>query len=311
MDYKNKYLKYKNKYLELQNKQIGGAFPFRFGDGNILYIMAKISGDTLDRVNERRKAFKLEDNTDLHISMLQIYLNNKHPLYTRIFINDDFEHAIIKSYDDNILKNNVILTSINPLTQRGNWGLLGRNPNKYWARIYDFDGYENNIKQFRLDIYKYIESISGKLIKSEERRSNSMDPTDIDDFVIYKTQDGNELYAIHKKFYFGVDNWNPHISILTIPELEQSSDRTVSDKMDQNSVISKFNARQTDDDKIKVLRIESGNRIQINPISNINLNRDVNELKFSINDIKQKRNIEKYLSVKSMQPSVNDLCTIM
>ena len=60
-DFYEKYLKYKNKYIQLSTQlnliQQGGAFPFAFGDCEILYLMAKIEGDTLDRINERRRTF--------------------------------------------------------------------------------------------------------------------------------------------------------------------------------------------------------------------------------------------------------------
>ena len=317
--YKNKYLKYKNKYLESQKiQQIGGAFPFKFGDGNILYIMAKIDGTTLDRINERRIAFSLPNNDDLHISLLQLYLNNKHPLYSAIFLNDEFKKVIKTSYKNNISKNNVILQSVDRISKKGKWEFLGILPNIYWARVYDFVGYENYIKQFRLDIYNYIISKAGLLNRTIEKRSNSQNPADVDDFVIYKTQDGNELYAIHKNFYFGVDNWKPHVSVISIPELEKSGDKSISDKSNQNSLIYKFNSKNTDDEKTDLLRYESSKRATaakatINPISNINLNSDVKKIKLSINDIKQKSKIEEYLpvSIDPIASSTQSQCTIM
>jgi hypothetical protein len=316
INYQKKYLKYKNKYSELSNKlhQLGGAFPFPFSNCEILYIMAKIEGKTLDRINERRLSFGLPNKSDLHISLLQLYVNNNHPDYA-IFESKEFKDKIVESYKENIIKNNVVLesTQINTKGQkRGIWEFLGRDPNKFWARVYILNQKDKQyISQFRRDIYDYINLKLGQSSHLTDRRGKAPDE---DDFEIY-TFNGQELYAINKAFYFGIDIWKPHVSVLTISELEQSTDQTISNINDPNSVIYKFIHSGSDDQKINVLRSESGSRSKnIESISNINLNADIKEIKYSINNPKTKINKEEYLSVnKNQVKTLNQdaLCTIM
>jgi len=307
INYQSKYLKYKNKYTDLLKKinQVGGAFPFLFGNCEILYIMAKIEGPTLDRINERRIAFNLSSKSDLHITLLQLYVNNKHSNYS-IFNSDEFKYTIIKSYQKNIIANNIQLesTEISPSgNKRGLWEFLGRDPNKFWARVYILNPtHKQFISQFRRDIYNFINTQLGQPISKTEKRGIGADQ---EDFEIYSYND-QELYAINKQFYFGIDNWKPHISVLTISELEQSQDQSISNISDPNSVMFKFSQSKSDDQKIDVLRKESSIRGSIQPISNIDLNKDIKQIKFSINNPKTKTNKEEYLIIDQ-----NVGCSIM
>ena len=85
--------------------------------------------------------------------------------------------------------------------------------------------------------------------------------------------------------------------------------------------MSKFLIAGTDDKKTDVLRLESGNRAKniqppknIQPISNINLNVDIEKIKYSLNNPKTKTNLEEYLIVKNNpnQPNQDpNACSIM
>lgn len=304
-------INYQTKYSELVKKinQVG-AFPFIFGDCEILYIMAKIEGSTLDRINERRTAFGLPPKGDLHISLLQLYINNKHPNYN-IFNSVEFKDKIIESYQNNIIANNIQLQSTEISVsgnKRGLWEFLGRDPNKFWARVYILNPtHKQFISQFRRDIYNFINTKLGQPISKTEQRGTGSDQ---EEFEIY-TYNGQELYAINKKFYFGIDNWKPHISVLTISELEQSQDCSISRKDNPSSVMYKFSHSISDDEKIDVLRLESSKRHKINPISNIDLNKDIKQIKFSINNPKTKMNKEEYLIINQNIVDQNVGCSIM
>jgi len=312
INYQTKYLKYKNKYSNLVKKinQVGGAFPFIYGDCEILYIMAKIEGDTLDRINERRTAFGLQPKGDLHISLLQLYINNKHPNYS-IFESKEFKDTLVASYKNNIIANNIQLQSKEISVsgnKRGLWEFLGRDPHKFWARVYILNSdHKQYISQFRRNIYNFINQQLGQSVSKTEQKGIGSDQ---EDFEIY-SYNGQELYAINKKFYFGIDNWKPHISVLTISELEQSQDKSISQKDDPNSVMYKFSHSNSDDRKIDVLRLEVSKRNKTNPISNIDLNKDIKQIKFSLNNPKTKTNKEEYLTVNQNIVDQNAGCSIM
>jgi hypothetical protein len=59
----------------------------------------------------------------------------------------------------------------------------------------------------------------------------------------------------------------------------------------------KFSHSKSDDHKIDVLRLESSKRQTIQPISNINLNKDIKKIKFSINNPMTKTINEEYLEL--------------
>lgn len=277
MEYYSKYLRYKKKYIELKNNIIGGAFPFAYGYGTTFYIMAKISGETYDRVKERRQKLQgkqklkagISVESDLHITLLQLYINLAHPLHN-IFYNTNFIDAIADAYKKNIKSQNVSLSSVKLDSSGnvlgGNWDFFGMGdfPRKYWARVYDLpQKYEANIKQFRMDIYNYINSKFGIIqLKTEYRGIGN----DITNFAIYGTSDGNELYAIVVDHYFGVKKWKPHISVIRMDEL-------ITQEVDK---LNKMNLNDASDDIRRTIGY-------VNPMSNIDFNRDVKTLKIALN----------------------------
>ena len=288
-DFYEKYLKYKNKYIQLSTQlnliQQGGAFPFAFGDCEILYLMAKIEGDTLDRINERRRTFGLVAKDDLHISLLQLYVNNKHPYYP-IFTSQEFKQNVIDSYNRNIVRNHIVLESVttDPTTgvKKGLWEFLGRDPNKFWTRVYSIKPEDKpHLTRFRLDIYNFINTMLGQPTHKTERRGKE---PDVEDFEVY-SYEGQELYAINKSFYYGIENWKPHVSVLTVNEL---------DSYDQ-SLMHRFHAARNDEEKTDILRSRF---VNVQPISYIKLDTNVERIKYSLNNPKTKTKNEEYLGVR-------------
>jgi hypothetical protein len=277
MEYYSKYLKYKQKYLELKNNMTGGAFPFKFGYGTTFYIMAKITGETLDRVKERRK--KLFDknllnvgvniDSELHITLLQLHINLEHPNH-KIFYDLEFINIIKESYRKNIKDSNVSLSSVKTDAMGnvlgGKWDFFGMNDfsKKYWARVYDLpEKYQKNMKDFRIEIYNFLNIRYGiKRLKREFRGKG----TDITEFEIYGTPDGNELYAIVVDHYLGVSKWKPHISVVRMNEIIPS----IVTQMEQ----------QDFDTASEYIRDTIGS---VKPMSTINFARDVNILKIALN----------------------------
>ena len=277
MDYYSKYLKYKHKYLELKNNMSGGAFPFDFGFGTTFYIMAKITGDTLERVKERRQ--KLFDNkllnagvnvySELHITLLQLHINLQHPAHS-IFYDQHFINVIKDSYRRNIKLNTVSLSSVKKDNSGnvlgGEWDFFGMGDfsKKYWARVYNLpEKYIKNIKDFRMEIYGFLNSSYGIARLKREFRGKGSDMTE---FEIYGTPDGNELYAIVVDHYLGVSKWKPHISVVRMNELIQS-------------LVNHMENMDDDDASNHIRRIIG----QVYPMSTIDFARDVGELKIALN----------------------------
>jgi len=208
----------------------GGAFPFKFGYGTTFYVMAKITGETLDRVKERRQRL-LDKNllnagvnvdSELHISLLQLHINLEHPMCA-IFYDPIFINIIKESYRRNIKDSNVSLSSVKTDAMGnvlgGKWDFFGMGDfsKKYWARVYDLPKrYEQNIKDFRMEIYNFLDITYGiKRLKSDFRGKG----TDKKEFEIYGTPDGNELFAIVVDHYSEVSKWKPHISVVRMNEI--------------------------------------------------------------------------------------------
>jgi len=270
----NKYLKYQNKYIALKNSLKGGGKPF---DNNMsLFIMAKITGDTLERINERRR-IALGVGTelkDLHLTFLQLHVNMIHP-NIGIFQNIDLIECIKKSFIENIINSGIRFESINPATGRGMWDFLGPSDivDKYWARIYNFDPkFIENIRKFRKDIYDFLNRKLGQITHRREIRG--ADNTMYDIFSC----NGNDLYAIVSDHYYGVENWKPHISVLKINELK-SADMT-------KLLLAKDNMERS----VVLARDIIGNKVQ--PISSIVPINDMTELRLVLPGIPKKQQID-------------------
>lgn len=280
----DKYMKYKNKI----NNLIGGAFPFKFGHGGGFYILAKLGGDTLERVNERRSNLGLPPLDILHITLWNMHVNFAHPK-SKIFYEQNFKEAIVNSYNKNIRDNAIYLESqkkVNGQIKGGVWGFFGRGPieDKYWVREYKLpDVFIGNVRQFRIDIYKSIEKILQRNIERNERQERGKFP-DKDYYDVYSV-DSQELYAIHSDTYSGVTNWKPHISLFKIKDL---------DPTDVQNIIS----MQSDDDKSAYLKSRIGKSVK--PISNISfggVNKNISQLVLSLRAPNSALNYEDRINV--------------
>ena len=110
-----------------------------------------------------------------------------------------------------------------------------------------------------------LEWILGLKPYKNEIHNNRGPPADNTDFVIYR-YNGQELYAIVKDHYFRSRDWKPHVSVLNVNELNTHA----------NQIYNELIVNSTNDDKTNYLRRTIG---QVNPISNILINRDVAKLR--------------------------------
>ena len=231
------------------------------------------TGDTLRRVNERRIRLGLKPSEDLHITLLQLYVNMANP-DSKIFYDLDFINAIKESFIKNIKTPQVELESIDPRTGRGKWDFYGRGSydTKLWVRIYRVpDKFQQNITYFRRDIYTYINtrllSITHKGIQMRGK------VPDTDNFNIYESPKG-DLYSVLSNQWFGINKWSPHISVLNLKELNTVNPILVQRLDSLNNV-----DKQTDE----LNKTISPNRQGIEPISSIKIYRDVTDLHISLN----------------------------
>ena len=283
-----KYLKYKTKYLNLKKSQTGGAFAFK--NTGLFYIMAKISGDTLERVNERRAKLKLPVNSDLHITLLQLHINIANPL-SKMFTDDNFYKAIQTAFSKHIKGNNVTLSSqvIDPITGKatgGLWDFLGQGTfdKKFWARSYEIPPQHiEHIRAFRIDIYNFINTFisqNGMTLSSKfKTRTMPSDPTDQTQFKIYSTVKGTnriELYAIVKDHYLGVETWHPHVSVIKMSELRSRS----------QELYTTLSGIPSDSVKTKILKSAIGPGVK--QMSIIESRRDIDQIRISFSNPQDK-----------------------
>ena len=186
-----KYLKYKQKYLTAKN-QIGGAFAF--DNTAFFYIMAVITGNTLDRVNQRRTILGLTGSAVLHLTLLHLHVNLDNPAHV-ILVDPKFIELIGSAFQKYIKKPNVKLESIlqnqSGKIMGGVWEFLGQPSfdSKFWARIYSLPHeFTENYSNFRREIYGYINSKLGvsTMYHREEQKGSG---TDIQTFEIFYTPD--------------------------------------------------------------------------------------------------------------------------
>jgi hypothetical protein len=217
MNYEQNYLKYSN----LENEeQVGGAFPFDFKNAGKIVIMATIKDDILKGIEQRQKNLGISTNNTIHITLLDIHINFAND-DSRIFKTDAFRTIIGDSFINNFKKKDVELLS--PQHEYNFFGIKNDIMEKWWVREYTFDRkYLDDIKNFRMDIYKYINAEIEKIQPGDKlEKKIETKPKPPTDFVIYSSQKG-ELYALHKDHYYIVDNWRPHISIFKIEQIKSS-----------------------------------------------------------------------------------------
>lgn len=264
---------------------VGGAFPFPRPSGSAFYILAKIAGDTLDRINERRENVGLDRLDDLHITLLHLFVNKDHPNFSDIFENPDFYDAIKNAFDTHILTKNVKLVSrkVNSAGRAagGNWEILGRDgSNKFMARVYTLVDQTSvhNVKMFRLAVYGYINNQlrqRGNIVH-EDRGTLG----DVETFHIV-SYGGNELYAIND-YYYGLQNWKPHISVIGTKDIRKQIKKVGRRQPLVDAFEILTDGRMPDDDKIERLRGLIGNVPNaVRAISDIHAGANMGEIRIS------------------------------
>lgn len=254
----------------------GGAFPYPRGKVGKFTILAKVTSNTLARVNERRIAYSLRQLDSLHITLLDFYVNLDHPL-CRIFSEPNLHHQIKELYRAIYIGNALELESkkrnATGALQGGNWEILGghgRTPdeqfkNKFWARVYTMNpAHFSTFQAFKIGVIQIIEQRTKPLISKRENRGQ---PPDVEEFTAYSTSNGQELYCVNTSHYGDIRFWKPHISVLKLGDLETS-------RKDIYDYI-----RHLDNDKIiSTLR---RNAPAVQEISELITNRDLTTLRVS------------------------------
>jgi hypothetical protein len=238
---------------------IGGAFAFNNGD--FLNILLYLDGEISKRINERRIKIGLTPLENLHITILTLQINrdNKDSI---IFDNRYFYEYIKKKFIKYIIKTDIIFKS-----NYNEYDFFGKITNQYWVRQYRLDDY-SCIRKFRKSIYNLFNKVLNNMTFKEKTMGIG---NDIETFMIYSFN-GQELYAISKDKYYGVNIWKPHVSIFKINDL--------------NNNIKQQLVNKTNDEKIIILKKNIG---KVKPISKININNDIKYLIISLSKSKKQQ----------------------
>ena len=225
----------KNKTKKGQKRiHLGGAYPFK--NTISLTVMAKITGDTLDKVNERRVHLGLNPKDNLHITLLKMLVNQD----SKIMMSNKkkFQHVIknLKHLTDSIckiyktvyLKHNIKFISRKFDKKKkvigGLWEILGgrgktlqeKFNNKYFARVFNVPPNARHFTKFLWNYMKKIYDVNENDYKMERLGFGK----DWDRFKVFK-KNGESLYALDE-FYGDFKNWKPHISVLSFHELKNN-----------------------------------------------------------------------------------------
>jgi hypothetical protein len=293
MSYEQKYLKYKEKYITLKSKmQKGSGFPFIRTDAGTFTLMLVFTGNTLDRINQRRTSLGLLPNVvPLHMTLLQLHINFAHPDHT-IFLQPAFYQCVLQAVR-NILDPPPPAAGAPPVAHlelrsgQGSYDILGQNAERYWAREYQFN--VQLITDFRREFYNCINTrlTSGRLTHRPNQRRDHGSPTQYTNYDVYDNAAG-ELYAINHDHYFGAQNWRPHISIFRLNEFNPHSTPPPPPNRNNNlypilidpqtTIVNKNNA---------VLQRITDNRARqrlgrVDPISTLDIRRDMRSIIIAI-----------------------------
>ena len=277
---------------KIQKKvQLGGAFPFK--NTISLTVMSGVTGDSLDRVNERRDRLGLKPKDNLHITLLKMLINKESivmmggslPVKSMSVVDianmklQPLLAAICRSYADVYLKNQLVFTSqkldIRGKVIGGAWEILGgrygRNAkdkfnSKYFARVFKPPA---DAQHFRKELWNYMENAYGsssKHVNIEQRGRKG----DFEEFKIFIHKNGEELYALDN-FNHSFAMWKPHISILQFGELEVKRPHVYQDLLavESNTMNSE---KMKEDLQIEILKNAIG---PVKPMSKINSSVDL------------------------------------
>ena len=289
MNYEQKYLKYKKKYSDLKfqmEMQKGGAFAF--ANNGSLAIMLNVTGDTLTRINQRRKALGLTELRELHMTLLQLHINFDH-LQHGIFLGQRFRDCVTQAVRNTLYQqgNPLILHSLDPATQRGRWDFLGQGNSQFWARVYTINQTASAlVRNFRREFYNCINNLIAPATLRHLRNitrthgpAGAATPTNFD---IWETSPGQELYALKPQQYLGVDNWLPHVSVLRIQELNQPSTRNLYNTLtDATRPLSRQEKTNAINARISS-NLELIGQPRVQSISHLNIRDNMRQLVFSV-----------------------------
>jgi hypothetical protein len=219
MDYYSKY----NYKLNNYSNMIGGAFPF--DNTHSFYIMIKIGGETLKRINVRREYLYLPPIDNLHITLLQLLINGD---------NDDaskFRDTHFLDTIANILKKIILQDPIRFSSRRGEYELFGQK-DYFFVKKYTCVNLDI-IRLLRGIFYENLNKFIGRTYTYTEKTMGS--DSDIEQFRFYNYEDASFLYAISISKFLGVHTWVPHISIFKTSELlpQLQIDLTTLDTIDE------------------------------------------------------------------------------
>lgn len=257
----------------------GGAFPYERQNLGKFTILAKVTGNTLERVNQRRTAYSLPPLSSLHITLLDFYVNLAHPL-SIIFSDPTLHNQIKELYRAIYIGNQLELESKKRNSSGaiigGNWEILGghgRTPdeqfdNKFWARVYTMNPANFNLfRAFKTGVIQIIQERTGPL---NSRKENRGQPPDVEEFTAYSTSDGKELYCVNTAYYGNIISWKPHISVLRLGELKTS-------RKDIYDIIRPMNNGM-------IINTLKRNAPGVEEISELITNRDLTTLRISFNN---------------------------
>lgn len=186
-----------------------------FVDNISCAIMSNLNRDSdiYNTVKEIRKDVNLKEepvaSKDFHITLHQLNFNKSHPQTKKI--RDNLKNIVKECYE--IMFDNVDLL-FNGYEIYGNFFVMKLKVSK------------ELITDFRMCLYKNIEKILGVKIKGPGKHNK----------FIYETteNDNTPLYGLNEAFYYGKNNWAPHISLFKLNEkLISDPSKTVKDYIEE------------------------------------------------------------------------------
>lgn len=239
-----KYLKKSSKKYKKKKVQFGGSFSFK--NTISLTVMTGVTGDSLERVNERRVKLGLEPKDNLHITLLKMLINKDSTVMMRgqlpvrgMKVKDIAKRnlsplllAICRIYANVYLENKLVFRSqkfdMQGRVIGGVWEILGgrygrsskeKFNSKYFARVFNAPA---GAKHFRKELWRYMEQEYGSSSKHFNKDYRWWGAGGPEEFKIFTHKTGEELYALDN-FNDSFDIWKPHISVLQFGELETNN----------------------------------------------------------------------------------------
>lgn len=211
---------------------------------NSFCIMAQLDTDTNNRFNDRAKLITT-GTTKPHITLFNLLCSDKIKTYlekpsTQKSIAANFQHTF---------------NSINLNSPKGQYKVLGKIVNgtdKRWL-VREYDAC-NVITTLRVFIHTLLATEFGPVTKLPNKRFTSeyVDPITQLNMYIFKFQNG-EQYTL-SEHHFGINTWIPHVSIMKISTIPQSS------QMTDNDILKLWNSKLSNSN-VKPISVISMNKI--------------------------------------------------